>query len=151
MIINESETNKFKRNCMTALMHLFILMGAAFLIIQVILLFSGHLSYNDILGALISCGFLMFGWYFRKRISMIAALDADAITLISRKKRVDLQGKDIISVSKMVRFTFSERGWFIILFLNDKGKKERWMFQSEPSIRLVDNLKKMHIRLRNMP
>lgn len=151
MIINESETNKFNRNCMTALMHLFLLMGAAFLIIHMILLFSGNLSYNDILGVLIGCGFLMFGWYFRKRISMIASLNADNISLISRKKRVVLQGKDVISVSKMVRFTFSERGWFIIHFLNDKGKKERWLFQSEPGIRLVDNLKTMHIRLRNIP
>jgi hypothetical protein len=136
---------------MTVLMHLFILIGAVFLIVQVTLLFTGNMSYNDIFGVVISCGFLMFGWYFSKRIAMITSLDEDVITLISRKKRVDLQGKDVISVSKMVCFTFSERGWFIIHFINDKGKKERWMFQSEPSIRLVDNLEKMHIRMRNMP
>ena len=82
---------------------------------------------------------------------MITSLDKDAITLISRKKRDLLKRKDIITVSKMVRFTFSERGWFIIHFLNDKGKKERWMFQAEPDIGLVDNLKKMHIRPRNIP
>lgn len=150
MIINESETNKFNRKCMTFLMHLFILLGALFFIVQMILLFAGHFSYNDILGVLMSCGFLMFGWYFSKRIAMITSLDEDTITLISRKKRVHLQRKDIITVSKMVRFTFSERSWFIIFFLNDKGKKERWMFQAEPHIGLVDNLKKMHIRLRNI-
>jgi Ca2+/Na+ antiporter len=136
---------------MTVLMYLFILVGAVFLIVQVTLLFAGHLSYNDIFGVVISCAFLMFGWYFSKRIAMITSLDEDAITLISRKRRVDLHGKDVISVSKMVCFTFSERGWFIIHFINDKGKKERWMFQSEPSIRLVDNLGKMHIRMRNIP
>jgi hypothetical protein len=135
---------------MTILMHLFILLGALFFSVQMILLFAGHFSYNDILGVLMSCGFLMFGWYFCKRIAIITSLDEDAITLISRKKRVHLHRKDIITVSKMVRFTFSERSWFIIFFLNDKGKKERWMFQAEPHIGLVDNLKKMHIRLRNI-
>lgn len=151
MIINESEKNKFNRNCMTVLMHLFILMGAVFLIVQVTLLFVGHLSYNDILGIVMSCGFLIFGWYFSKRIAMIISLNKDSITLISRKKRVHLQRNDIITVSKMVRFTFSERGWFIIHFFNEKGKKEKWMFQAEPAIGLIDNLKKMHIRLRNIP
>jgi hypothetical protein len=136
---------------MTVLMHLFILIGAVLLIVQATLLFTGHWSFTDIFGVVMSCGFLMFGWYFSKRIAMITSLDKDAITLISRKKKVHLQRKDIIIVSKMVRFAFSERGWFIIYFLNEKGKKERWMFQAEPDIGLVDNLKKMHIRLRNIP
>jgi hypothetical protein len=135
---------------MTALMHLFILIGAVFLIVQAILLCSGHLSYSDILGVLMSCGFLMFGLYFRKRIAMIVSLDKDAITLISRKKSVHLHREDVIVISKMVRFTLSERCWFIIHFYNDKGKRERWLFQEEAHIGLVDNLKKMHIRLRNI-
>jgi hypothetical protein len=60
--------------------------------------------------------------------------------------------KDLIAFSD-VRICFNElqRGWFIIHFLNDKGKKERWMFQAEHDIGLVQNLKKMHIRLRNIP
>jgi hypothetical protein len=82
---------------------------------------------------------------------MIVSLDENAITLISRKKSVHLHEKDVIVVSKMVRFAFSERGWFMIHFYNDMGKRERWIFQAEPHIELVDNLKKMHIRLRNVP
>jgi hypothetical protein len=136
---------------MTFLMHIFILIGVVFLTIQAILFFSGQLSYSDILGAVMSCSFLTFGWYFSKRIAMITSIDEKAITLIARKQSIHLQKNDIIAVRKMVRFTLLKRTWFIIHFFNEKGKKERWMFQEEPDIKLTENLEKMHIQLKNIP
>lgn len=149
--IKESTTNRQSRYCMAGLMNLFLMMGIVFLAIQLLLVKMGLLSGYPILSVTISTGFLVIGFYFRKRISRIHSLGIDFICLISSGKKVCLHKNEILSVKKMVRFTISERAWYIIHFMNDRRKRERWLFQGEPGLGLVDRFKKMGVRLKNIP
>jgi len=149
--IKESATNRQSRYCMAGLMHLFMFIGIAFLAIQLILVKLGLLVGYQILSVTISSGLLVIGFYFRKRISRIHSLGSDFICLISSGEEVCLHRNEILSVKKMVRFTISERAWFIIRFINIRQKRERWLFQAELGLGLVDHLKKMGVILKNIP
>lgn len=151
MILKESETNRLIRNCLTVSMHLFIVIGAVLFVVHGLLLLKGQSPFADFTGVLMSCVFVALGIYFRKRIARIDELGETFLALSSQSKKIQLQFKDIESIRKMIRFTLSERAWFIICFYNESGKKERWLFQGEPGIGLIYYLEHSKINLKNMP
>jgi len=132
-------------------MRLFIVIGAVFLAIQLFLVKIELLSGYQILSVAISLVFFVIGLYFRKRISRIYSVGSDFICLISSDEEVCLYKKEILSVRKLVRFTISKRAWYIIHFVNSRRNRERWLFQGEAGLELIDQLKKMGVMLKNIP
>lgn len=150
MILQESETNRLIRKCLTVAMNLFVFIGVVLLIAQVLISLVGQFSLADIFGVFVSCAFIAIGLYFRTRIARIDELGEDFLSLSSQFRYIRLQFKDIISIKKMVRFTLSERAWFVVSYSNENGKKERWLFQGEPEIGLIDYLENSKIKINNM-
>jgi hypothetical protein len=109
-----------------------------------------HQKFSYIPAVIISIGFLYLGCYFRKRIAKISALDDNSICLISKEKKILLHKNDILCIRQMVRFSLSERMWLMITFFNQNKKRERWLFQGEPNLGLMDEFKKMGVRLKNI-
>jgi hypothetical protein len=148
--ITESEINRFFRKCLIIIIHLFILFAMIIFSVQIFIL-AEQFSFNQLIFTFILIALLIPTAYIRKRIARIAGIDDRSIVLISARGRVYLEINEIVKITKLVRFTFSERPWYMIAFLNSERVKERWLFQGEPRIDLLEKIKAMGIRLRNIP
>lgn len=82
----------------------------------------------------------------------VKAIDKHSVTLRLGKKKVHILKDNIISITKAVRFTATEKFWLILTFY-DKGKKKKdhYFFVNEPKSNYLELFKKMGIKLRNLP
>ena len=149
--IKESESNRTTRQSAILLTYLFIIAGSAVCLVQFLFIGMGKLSFHELPFITISLALVIFGCHLRKKVARISAIGKDAIELESSKQKLQLSTNDIVSISKAVRFTLTERVWLIIAFKNLKGKKERWFFQTEQNVDLIRRLKEMGITLKNLP
>ena len=94
---------------------------------------------------------LLFGYFYR-RFKLFCSIDSDKVELKWNKDIVVIPINEISSISKMVKFTFSDD---FIWVLKRKGGKvgllNLYFFPNEPRSDLISNFNEVGIPLKNMP
>jgi len=149
--ITESETNKLFRFCMLIFVHIILVIGILFLSFQLLMIYILPFSYIQLYPIVLSTAFIIPSVYLRNRIARITMFGDNSLSLLSSRYELHLDVHQIVHISKIVRFTLSERALYMILFYNKKEKMERWIFQGEKNVDLLQKFKSMGIRLKNIP
>lgn len=145
MIIETSKTTSFNKKSMQFIAAFFMLFGFIFTVAQVFL-FDPLYSFFGLVP-------LFLGYYFWRRISVLSEIDDEKLIFKFGSSSKAINSKDIISISKDYRFTFSERFWWTLKYTKSKGlmKKDRLYFMNEPEFDLSNQFMEMRIKLKNVP
>jgi hypothetical protein len=140
----ESGINRIQRTSFKSLSIFFICFGILFTSLQILSL--------DLILSLIGIPNIILGFYLNRRIIKIKTFKDDIIIFDLGKEEVELHVKDILSISKMVRITFTKRFWMIITCRKNNSKyKERYFVMNEPDYNFLERFKEMGIYLKNLP
>ena len=143
-LIKESKINKTQRLSMKFIAFFVILFGLFYMALH-LFFFNKLLSFIGVIP-------IVLGIYLKNRVVRIVAIEDDRICFMVNNKMKEVNKNDVISATKAIRFTSTEKYWIIMTFYRQgKKKKDRYFFMNESGYSFLDQFKKMGIKLNNMP
>jgi hypothetical protein len=142
--IKESNINRLIRIILKVICTFGMFFGVFFILYQITL--------GNILISMIGIPIILISYYLRNRIVRIKKIDNDFIFLASGRKEIKLNKGDILSTSKLIRFTFTDRFWMVISL--DKSKLSVlncYFFMNEPQDDFIDKFLSMGLEMKNIP
>ena len=142
--IKESNLNKSIRVLVKTICVFSMFFGIVFMIFQILL--------GNTLISVIGFPIIFLSYYIGNRISKIKLIKQDSILLASGRKEIQLRKKEILCITKLVKFTFTERFWLKVNL--NKGKfpiLNCYFVMNEPKYDFIDKFYSMGLRVKNMP